>query len=100
MKRKLEIEILCKKIVSSNDLLMKEEKSMDSLYIVMPAYNEEGNIENVVKAWYPILEGKAENSRLVIADYGSKDKTHEILQELKNTKYPKGPKLLHYMIMR
>lgn len=57
---------------------------MDSLFIVMPAYNEEENIENVVKQWYPILEGKSENSRLVIADSGSSDKTHEILQRMKN----------------
>lgn len=62
---------------------------MDSLYIVMPAYNEEGNIENVVKTWYPILKGKAENSKLVIADKGSKDRTHEILEKLKKSEYPK-----------
>lgn len=55
---------------------------MDSLYIVMPAYNEEANIEGVVRQWYPILEGKAENSRLVIADSGSSDKTHEVLTNL------------------
>lgn len=61
---------------------------MDSLYIVMPAYNEEANIEGVIESWYPILEGKAENSRLVVADAGSKDKTHEILLKLKETKYP------------
>ena len=65
------------------------EREIDSLYIVMPAYNEEDNVENVVNVWYSLLEGKAENSRLVIADYGSKDKTHEILQDLKNKKYPK-----------
>lgn len=34
----------------------------------MPAYNEKDNIEGVVRAWYPILKGKSENSRLVIAD--------------------------------
>lgn len=34
---------------------------MDSLYVVMPAYNEEKNIEEVVKQWYAVLEGKAEN---------------------------------------
>lgn len=61
---------------------------MDTLYIVMPAYNEEENIEKVVEAWYPILEGKGEESKLVIADYGSKDRTHEILTQLKK-KYPK-----------
>ena len=58
---------------------------MDSLYIVMPAYNEEANIEEVVKAWYPVLEGKSEDSRLVIADKGSSDRTHDILLELQKT---------------
>ena len=61
---------------------------MDTLYIVMPAYNEEENIEAVVKSWYPILEGKSEASRLVIADSGSKDRTHEILEQLKAGDYP------------
>ena len=28
---------------------------MDNLYIVMPAYNEEDNIESVVRAWYPVM---------------------------------------------
>ena len=55
---------------------------MDSVYIVMPAYNEEQNIESVVKEWYAVLEDKGENSRLVVADSGSTDQTHEILQEL------------------
>ncbi|SMC40160.1 Glycosyltransferase involved in cell wall bisynthesis [Oscillospiraceae bacterium] len=77
---------------------------MDTLYIVMPAYNEEANIEAVVDQWYPILEGKGDGSRLVIADAGSSDRTHEILEYLKNT-HPKlqilentdryhGPKLM------
>lgn len=58
---------------------------MDSLYIVMPAYNEEANIKEVVEAWYPILEDKDKKSRLIIADSGSTDKTHAILMELKKT---------------
>lgn len=62
---------------------------MDSLYIVMPAYNEEENIEKVVDAWYPVMEGKSDDSRLVIADFGSKDRTHEILCILQKEKYPK-----------
>lgn len=61
---------------------------MDTLYIVMPAYNEEANIKGVVDQWYPILEGKSEDSRLVIADSGSKDDTHKILEDLKAT-HPK-----------
>ncbi len=54
----------------------------------MPAYNEEDNVRNVIEQWYPILEGKSEESRLVIADAGSKDKTHDILLEMKK-EYPK-----------
>ena len=61
---------------------------MDKLYVVMPAYNEEENIEAVVKQWYPILEGKSEESRLVIADSGSTDNTHVMLEELM-IEYPK-----------
>lgn len=56
---------------------------MDKLYIVMPAYNEEENIEAVVRAWYRQLEGKSKASRLVVADSGSTDNTHQILWELK-----------------
>ena len=54
----------------------------DTLYIVMPAYNEEANIREVVAEWYPILENGSEDSRMVISDGGSKDKTLEVLYEL------------------
>lgn len=64
-------------------------EKMETLYIVMPAYNEEENIKTVVEQWYPILEGKSDASRLVIADSGSKDKTHDILMKLKNNGFPK-----------
>lgn len=77
---------------------------MESLYVVMPAYNEEENIETVVRAWYPVLEGKDPASRLVIADSGSKDATHAILENLQkelpqlavlpDTDKQHGPKVL------
>ena len=78
---------------------------MDSLFIVMPAYNEEENIEAVINQWYGILDGKSEKSRIVVADSGSKDNTHTILEELKRTRFPQleilptdnqyhGPKLI------
>lgn len=54
----------------------------------MPAYNEEKNIEETVRAWYPLLDGKDGSSKLVIADSGSKDDTHKILVELQK-QYPK-----------
>lgn len=55
----------------------------EKLYVVLPAYNEEENIESVVKSWYAVLDGKDKDSKIVIADSGSKDKTHEILENLK-----------------
>lgn len=61
---------------------------MDSLYIIIPAYNEESNIESVVEGWYPIVEkhfGDGQ-SRLVIIDDGSKDDTFAILQKLAQTR--------------
>lgn len=64
-----------------------ENSGNDILYVVMPAYNEESNIENVVLSWYKVLEGKSEKSRLVVADSGSTDKTSEKLLELQKT-YP------------
>lgn len=77
---------------------------MDSLYVVMPTYNEQLNIKSAIKAWYPVLDGKADNSRLVVADSGSTDSTHEILVRLQrdyprlvilsNTKKKHGPKVI------
>lgn len=76
----------------------------DTLYIVMPAYNEEENIEKTIKAWYHILEGKTEDSRLVVADSGSTDNTHTILRSmqkiypqlevLSDTRKEHGPKVI------
>lgn len=58
-------------------------KFKDTLYIVMPAYNEQEMIENVVRSWYKVLDFVAPESKLVVADSGSTDKTHEILSKLK-----------------
>lgn len=54
----------------------------DRLYIVMPAYNEEANIEDVVKDWHPIVEKISKDSRLCIFDDGSKDATFAKLKDL------------------
>ena len=53
---------------------------MDKLYIVIPAYNEEANIDRVIKDWYPIVEKIGNGSKLVIIDDGSKDHTYQLMQ--------------------
>ncbi len=59
----------------------------DSLYIVMPAYNEEANIEAVVKEWHEVVSKIGSDSRLVVVNDGSKDNTYNKLLEL-NKQYP------------
>ncbi len=55
----------------------------DKLYIVMPAYNEEENIEEVVKEWNSVVEEIGNGSKLVVVDDGSKDNTYKLLCDLK-----------------
>ena len=58
------------------------EKVKDTLYIVIPAYNEEENIADVIKGWYPVVKKcGSKNSRLVILNDGSKDKTWSLIQK-------------------
>ena len=76
----------------------------NKLFLVMPAYNEEANIEKVVKEWLKILDYGSNDSKFVIADSGSVDNTHQILEKLKinndkiiilnNTLKQHGPKLI------
>ena len=55
---------------------------MDKLYIVIPAYNESENIEDVATSWHKVVEEINQDSKLVIINDGSKDNTLEILNEL------------------
>lgn len=60
---------------------------MDKLYIVIPAYNEEDNIEDVIRDWHPVAVKAGSESRLLIIDDGSKDSTYSVMQAL-SSKYP------------
>lgn len=60
------------------------------VYFVMPAYNEEANIEDVIKQWHPVCEKineTGDEAKLVIANDGSKDNTYGIMKQLQE-KYP------------
>lgn len=60
---------------------------MEKIYFVMPAYNEAENIEEVIRQWHPVVEKCGPESKLVIANDGSKDNTFHIMQSLQE-KYP------------
>lgn len=61
---------------------------MNTLYIVVPAYNESENIEALIEDWYPVVERHNEtgDSRLVIINDGSKDNTYEMLCKAAETR--------------
>lgn len=58
------------------------------LYIIIPAYNEEDNIEQCINDWYPIVEKNCGGgySRLVIINDGSTDNTYRVMEEYAKTR--------------
>jgi dolichol-phosphate mannosyltransferase len=53
---------------------------MDRLYVVIPAYNERENIQDIIEQWYQVVVRTGPESRLVIVNDGSKDDTWEIMK--------------------
>jgi len=54
---------------------------MDRLYAIIPAYNEQDNIREVINDWYDVIVATGDESRLVVIDDGSRDDTYKIMQE-------------------
>lgn len=60
----------------------------EKIYFVMPAYNEEANIESVVAQWHQVvdkLRTQGVEATLAIANDGSKDNTFAKMQQLAKT---------------
>ena len=62
--------------------VLNQSGRAESLYIIIPAYNEEATIEKVLEDWYPVVSGHdgGGRSRLVVIDDGSRDRTAEIVR--------------------
>jgi glycosyltransferase involved in cell wall biosynthesis len=67
---------------TSNQNSPQTETRPDLLYIVMPAYNEQDNIEAVVAQWHPVAEKIGGGAKLCIVNDGSRDATFAKLQTL------------------
>ncbi|MCR4907661.1 MAG: glycosyltransferase family 2 protein [Lachnospiraceae bacterium] len=52
---------------------------MDKLYMIIPAYNEEETIREVIREWYPMVVMTGPESRLVVIDDGSQDNTYGVM---------------------
>ena len=70
-----------------NNKLIKE------LSIFFPCYNEEKNVSNTVEKAIPVLNKIAEKWEIVLINDGSKDKTAEVLENIKK-KYSKNVSII------
>lgn len=67
-------------------LFLSREDIMDKLKglsLFFPAYNEEANLGPTVEKAIPVLKKVAEKFELIIVNDGSKDKTQEVAEKLK-----------------
>lgn len=64
------------------------------LSVVLPAYNEEANIERVVRSCVAYLEARMPDYELLVVNDGSHDRTGEILNRLQN-EFPRLRPLHH-----
>lgn len=71
-----------KSALRTSKQIIEDYTDNDSLLIVMPAYNEEANIENIINAWLPAVNNKKEGSGIIINCSGSKDRTLSIIKKL------------------
>lgn len=56
---------------------------VDSLSVFFPAYNEEENIQNIIRKALKVLQSlKLKNYEVIIIDDGSKDRTGKIVEDL------------------
>lgn len=55
------------------------------LLVIMPVYNEESNIDNVVGEWMQVLDQLGTASQMLLLNDGSKDRTLERMEALQNT---------------
>ena len=62
---------------------MRCSMKKDKVLFVIPAYNEEENIEDVVMEWHNVVKKINKESRLVVIDDGSRDNTYNKLLGLK-----------------
>ncbi len=60
-----------------------------SLSIVLPLYNEEENILPLLNATLPVVSAITKDFEIIFVDDGSKDKSPQILEQLKKEKYIK-----------
>lgn len=82
-KGRLQTHKECGKLLEEVKTCKRGTNSMDCLYIVIPAYNEQDTVEEVIRQWHPLVEKVGGDSRLVVLNDGSTDATKVRLRACK-----------------
>jgi len=78
-----------------NEQKSKEATGMvQALSVVLPAFNEEANVDKVVRTCVAYLETRMPDYELLVVNDGSRDRTGEILRQLQ-TEFPRLRPLHH-----
>ena len=67
---------------------------MKTISVIIPAYNEEGNIKKAVQACVEVLPSLTDVFEIIVVDDGSKDGTKQIAEEL--ARYTSSVKVYHH----
>ena len=62
------------------------KSSEEKISIVVPVYNEEGNVEELHRQIYSVIKKNKYQAEIIFVDDGSKDKTVELMRKLKPLK--------------
>jgi len=65
---------------------MRYPRRIMELAIVMPVYNEEAGIRNVLEEWFPVLDAQGVDYGFILLNDGSKDDTLAVLHALAGQK--------------
>ncbi len=67
------------------DEVISIESRVRSISVCLPAYNEEGNIENAISKAREVLKDICDRYEIIVVDDGSIDNTGKIIEELAKT---------------
>lgn len=71
--------------MSELDKSKEAREPVDQVSVVLPAYNEEANIERVVASVATYLDGRGLDYEIIAVNDGSRDRTGDILRRLEET---------------
>lgn len=83
------------KMVTPNEKI----STADSLSIIVPAFNEEFNLELTIEGLIPVISKEFSDFEIIIFNDGSADKTGAIADKLQ-TRYPKIIRVIHNPVNR